>query len=264
MYTWQIYKLSPNKYTSNLTEENPRIPFHQEAIAVENFTHFPTYTPPEAGMYSVILEVGDAANNTRYCRRLVLYDNVSSVSTNEDHRLFVGSAAPETSYRWQSSLHKDVVVNWTGHFENRLHAEKKLLNPVDTFKRLDFGNNMIKKVDNIFEDFEGRRSLKPIPNAHGITRFEYVFQSVNGSAKDKDLFPSKQYINVNGTVTETQTFNHYRRDGDTFRIWIRATDAMGNTKVDASDVHFDSSPPTLSRVSFVKNVNSSKFPFSSR
>ncbi|KAK2145663.1 hypothetical protein NP493_3886g00000 [Ridgeia piscesae] len=36
-----------------------------------------------------------------------------------------------------------------------------------------------------------------------------------------------------------------RADGDSVRVWVRATDVMGNTKTDSVLVHVDSSPPVI-------------------
>ena len=36
-----------------------------------------------------------------------------------------------------------------------------------------------------------------------------------------------------------------RVDGDSLRVWVRATDVMGNTKTDSVLVHVDSSPPVI-------------------
>ena len=39
-----------------------------------------------------------------------------------------------------------------------------------------------------------------------------------------------------------------RADGDSVRVWVRATDVMGNTKIDSVLVHVDSSPPVIKDV----------------
>ena len=39
-----------------------------------------------------------------------------------------------------------------------------------------------------------------------------------------------------------------RADGDSVRMWVRATDVMGNTKTDSVLVHVDSSPPVIQDV----------------
>ena len=39
-----------------------------------------------------------------------------------------------------------------------------------------------------------------------------------------------------------------RADGDSVRVWVRATDVMGNTKTDSVLVHIDSSPPVIQDV----------------
>ena len=47
---------------------------------------------------------------------------------------------------------------------------------------------------------------------------------------------------------ETVTVEIPREDGDSVRVWVRATDVMGNTKIDSVLVHVDSSPPVIQDV----------------
>ena len=47
---------------------------------------------------------------------------------------------------------------------------------------------------------------------------------------------------------ETVTVDIPRADGDSVRVWVRATDVMGNTKTDSVLVHVDSSPPVIQDV----------------
>lgn len=42
--------------------------------------HFLTYQPKEPGVYALILEVSDSANNSAYVRRFVIYDPISTVT----------------------------------------------------------------------------------------------------------------------------------------------------------------------------------------
>ena len=264
-YTWLIHKLVPQKYTKNLTEQDPKTPLHQTDIAAVNFTSYPIFTPPESGMYSVLLQISDGANNTRYARRLVLYDNTSSVTVNTQtkNRMKVISGVNETDYKWQASLNSPIVITWRGHFENKFHVDNMLLNFVDPFQTQDYGENIIMKVDPIFEAKYGKRTMNKVSNVGGIVKFEYAFKGGHGGGKNIDFNPDMWY-NVTKSMTETQAFNSSRSNGDTLRIWLRATDIMGNQNVDHVDVNFDATPPSIENFQFENNVNSSNYAFSSR
>jgi hypothetical protein len=59
---------------------------------------------------------------------------------------------------------------------------------------------------------------------------------------------------------------HYT--GSRVRVWVRATDVMGNIKADSTLVRFDNTEPTISSSGdghmFEPNIESTKFNFSSR
>lgn len=84
----------------------------------------------QPGMYSFILNVVDNANNSQYARTLVLFDNQSSITTNNSSPMIVTSAAKETSYKWQNNLTNPISVSWKSHFRNDYHERNKLLSPV--------------------------------------------------------------------------------------------------------------------------------------
>ena len=50
-----------------------------------------------------------------------------------------------------------------------------------------------------------------------------------------------------------------RANGDTLKVWVRATDVMGNTKIDSVMVHVDSSPPVIQDVR-LSHVGGSQMP----
>ena len=53
--------------------------------------------------------------------------------------------------------------------------------------------------------------------------------------------------------SEKMTIDVPRVDGDSVRVWVRATDVMGNTKIDDVLVHVDSSPPVIQDVSLSRH-----------
>ena len=48
--------------------------------------------------------------------------------------------------------------------------------------------------------------------------------------------------------SEKITVDIPRADGDSVRVWVKATDVMGNKKTDSVLVHVDSSPPVIQDV----------------
>ncbi|KAK3090895.1 hypothetical protein FSP39_015547 [Pinctada imbricata] len=279
-YTWQVFRLEPNKYTLNLTEKDPLNPMHSSTILKINLREFPTYTPDAPGMYSIVLEVSDQANNTMYARSLVLYDSNPFVTINDDenNKIKVESAEEESDWLWQSTLDDEtgtgspIRVSWRGHFTNKILVDKKLLNPVNPFPQVRRKVSESKTIEKIvppkFEDNNGKRSLKGIENIHGIVRFEYAFKKDHRGGSDSQNVPTKSsdWDEVTEFMREEVTFTTARSDGDTIRIWIKAFDVMGSSNTDFVTVHFDSSPPAITDKDTLieKNQDSTTFYYSSR
>lgn len=85
------------------------------------------YTPPMPGAYSIVLEAADFANNTKYVRRLCLYDPSSVITTDPVYALFVTSASEAGNYTYQTNQSLQVVVTWDRHFRNSFHEENAIL-----------------------------------------------------------------------------------------------------------------------------------------
>ncbi|XP_062574387.1 uncharacterized protein LOC134236235 isoform X4 [Saccostrea cucullata] len=256
-YKIQVYQLKLN--TTNLAEPNPWRP--DEEISLTPLETSYTYTPKRAGMYSLVLNVIDKANNTQYARTLVLYDPSSNITLSE-LPFKAESAASETNYQWQNNLSNNIIMSWKGHFQNKFHDDNKLLNPVTHYRHFHYEAKYEKQVPYQLDDNSGKRTLAEIRNVHGIVKFEYFYR--HGNQGDKT---PQTWYRVNDTFSETQTFNIERKDGDTINFWVKATDIMGNTKVDLSKIFFDSSSPKSlkpSDVTFTKNVKNATFAFSSR
>jgi hypothetical protein len=148
-YYLEVFKLEPNTQ-NDLTELEPLKPIYQFETNKTSSINFPTYHPPETGMYSILLQVSDKANNSKIARRLVLYDNDSSITLTKpafnpympinvsdikigDGGMHVITAIPETGYIWQTSNEKNktrIVLNWKNHFVNTIYDQGKLLNRV--------------------------------------------------------------------------------------------------------------------------------------
>ena len=89
-----------------------------------------SYSPPRPGLYSVVLGASDLANNTKYVRRLMLFDPLSGVTSDPDHALFVSTASEAANYTYQSNITSDVVVTWEGHFRNAFLEDNGLLGKI--------------------------------------------------------------------------------------------------------------------------------------
>ncbi|KAJ8310213.1 hypothetical protein KUTeg_012078 [Tegillarca granosa] len=267
-YTLEIFQLVPEQYTKKLKEENASNPLYTKKLKAPVRT-FPTFAPKISGMYSVLLGIIDLANNTRYCRRLILFDDSSEISTSNPPLLHVASAAKETNYSWQSDFGDGslIMVKWKGHFQNKMHKDKNLLNIVKGFETVTFNDNLTKSVEFKFDDQEGRRTLKAIPNVNGILRYSIAYQSDHFGGKKLGSEPdtsSIKWIEVSKPLDEVYSFQTNVGNGDTLRVWVKAYDVMNNTKVDYTDVSFDSTMPEIENTEFVRNIINGSFPFSSR
>ncbi|XP_062588097.1 uncharacterized protein LOC134249768, partial [Saccostrea cucullata] len=262
-YVIQKYLLeADNEVPPKLCEKDPWRPL--ETFELNRTSSSFVHLPEKPGMYSFLLNVVDAANNTEYARTLVLYDPISKITVlnTTSTRIKVTSAKEETGYMWQDNLDGMIEISWKKHFQNKFHFENKLLNPVKPYKYFEFTTNIKKYVNPRMEDLDGNRTLKGIQNIYGITKFEYAYKHGNlGNATP--VF----WTQVNDSLSETQTFFVSRQNGDIINIWIRATDVMGNTKIGVTPLYFDSSPPTQlthNDVIFSPNLNLTTYAFSSR
>ncbi|XP_052105481.1 uncharacterized protein LOC127738317 [Mytilus californianus] len=269
-YNWEIHHLRADAL-GNLIEASPMEPFYSKTMFKEEYKPI-IYTPPEPGMYSIILDVADKANNSRFARQFVLYDPVSNITTDETFKLYVSSAERETHYNWQSNIQNQMLngpslsVSWKGHFRNKFHEDNQLLNSINSFHVTAMDGMYLKNVDNKLDDVSGNRTRKAIPNIHGIVLFEIASAVDSQGGKTITEIPTaiSSWKNVDNFLHENQTIDVTLSDGDTVRIWVRSKDIMGNIKVDSTVVHIDTTPPTITTVDLDPNVNNTKFDFASR
>lgn len=220
-----------------------------------------TRTPAEPGMYSYILNVIDKANNSQYARTLVLYDTQSSITTDDSSPMVATSAAEETSYKWQNNLTNPISVSWKNHFRNDFLESNKLLRPVSPYKYFNSYANFYKAVPDNLEDHDGMRTLKGITNAHGVVKFQYAYRHSN-QGNDP---PNDWKDPTDNFMSQTTSFNAIRHNGDSLNVWVKAIDILGNEKIDMIQVYFDETPPDkLGDITFIKNIENSTLPFSSR
>ncbi|CAC5366494.1 Tyrosine-protein kinase receptor Tie-1,Vascular endothelial growth factor receptor 3,Vascular endothelial growth factor receptor 1,Vascular endothelial growth factor receptor 2 [Mytilus coruscus] len=269
-YAFEVWKMefsldySVLREPDILSDYNPVPEFITEVLASNNT--FPEYEPKEPGVYSTILEVADKANNSRYVRRIAIFDKTSEISVMSSHRLFVSSASNQSNYNWQTTpenVQTTLNVQWENHFMNEVHEKGHFLARVqdytarlsDNVKRVDY-----KEIEPQFDDNEGSRTKYEIPNINSIVRFEISHGTPSTVAPTNGwevIKPLKENKSIDLTDVSV-------KDGSSHQVWVRAYDKMGNEKIDSTIVHFDHSQPIVYPPKFEKNVDDGQFPFSSR
>jgi hypothetical protein len=251
-----------------ITETSNPVPlFIEEITNITEPLHFPVFTPPEPGIYSCILEVSDEANNTRYARRFVIYDKTSQVTVRNDNPLYSMSASESSDYKWQANINNDingktrVDISWADHFVNEVHQAGHFLSPVgpyqprltDRGRRVDY-----KKLEEAFDDFEGERSRSGIENVKSIVKFEFAHEipPVDLANITWSMIPG---LKQNNSLTLSGV-----NDGYVHAFFVRATDIMGNQKIDSTTIRFDSTIPILGEPELDYNVQDGFYDFASR
>ncbi|XP_053373169.1 uncharacterized protein LOC123532025 [Mercenaria mercenaria] len=279
-YYLEIFKLEPN-INGYLTELEPLKPIYSFKTNKTSSINFPTYYPPQTGMYSILLQASDKANNSKIARRLVLYDNDSMITLTKpgfisdkpmkvsemslgDGGMHITSAIPETGYMWQTSKNGTktrIVLNWENHFVNKIYEDEKLLNkvlkyPTQFADLQDDGILRSKKYVNL-TDNEGARTRSAIPNKHGIVKFE-----INRVIGDDREVPKKGWIPHD--LTEKYELTETLDDGSYIRFWVRATDIMNHTLADYTEVHIDNTPPRVAKENLEENIVNGTYTHTSR
>ncbi|KAK7493717.1 hypothetical protein BaRGS_00015046, partial [Batillaria attramentaria] len=234
-YRLEVHGLDENR-TSLSVQENARKNYSVEWNANLTATGGPynlTVRLPEEGaarLYAIILEVHDKAGNVNYARRLVLYDNTSTVELKPSASLQVVSANTRSNRQWQTDVARDICLNWTDRFYNSDLYNTNFLMPVKT----DTGRE-------IYGDYDQQSGILPITgtdNVIGITKFE-VFWSRDGS-------PRSTPQEVPDVYAEAFCLKEQLKDGETYDIWVRATDIMGNFREENVRVSIDHTGPSVS------------------
>ncbi|WAR10285.1 hypothetical protein MAR_035361, partial [Mya arenaria] len=281
-YRIEAFLLEPNIH-DELIERNPLSPVFTYTENNTNNVRSPTFTPPRSGMFSVLLTAADRANNTKIARRLVLFDDSSEITITKpglltkipnaedvkhtvvgDGGLYIVSAVKETGFMWQTSA-KDsksrIEINWENHFINKVHDDGKLLNKVlpypTQFQDLEDNGIVRSKKYVAIDDNEGDRTLKAIPNKHGLVKFE-----LNRVFTDDRQIPASNWKPI--PLEESYVITEQLDDGSHVRVWLRATDAMNNMAVDYTEVHIDNTPPRVSDEYLEKNVENGTYTYTSR
>ncbi|VDI62920.1 Hypothetical predicted protein [Mytilus galloprovincialis] len=228
-YSIEVWKMEYSMDLDNLREPlitttvNPIPVFIQEFNETDtNIIQYPTFSPTEPGVYSCILEVSDRANNTRYARRFVLYDNTSEVTTQNENPMKCTTASSSTGYTWQTNGDKTVQISWTDHFINTVHANGHFLNSISAYaaRLTDSGRrNDYKNIENKFDDYEGKMNRNGINNINGIVQFEFAYQSPSSNVSNLSWTDLGLLENIILTLPSSE-------DGFSQMFWVRAIDAI--------------------------------------
>ncbi|KAK7466585.1 hypothetical protein BaRGS_00037308, partial [Batillaria attramentaria] len=222
------------------------------------------YTLPEPGIYSIILEAADLANNTKYVRRLCLFDPFSDITVDPKFDLFASTASKVANFSYQNNISHGVVFTWQGHFRNAFHEENVLLGPVRSYPP-QLGTRKTIPAGSPLEDHEGELTVDGIQESRGITNFQVTFAKDHKGGLEQPANPQSppngwRDVGLNTTFTLPIATS----EGDTVTVWVKATDAVGNVKVDRTKVTFDSSPPFAQELEFHMNELVPGVDFSSR
>ena len=212
--------------------------------------------PESAGVYAFLLKVSDMAGNSEYARQYCIYDpesRIDIIHRNKSIRtMFVSSATNESDYKWQNNTNK-IVVSFKDHFQNRIQTTGGFLNKIDITPEIGSLNYF---VTSIYDDLHSIRSTGAIHNVNGIINFEYVGKKTVADQK----VPTTGWISIpNSNLTsESVVIHDGNTDGNSYTVWVRAHDIMGNRAIDNVTVYFDTTPPRYSEKENVKvqtNIN---------
>ena len=224
--------------------------------------HSFTYEPDQPGVYSWILEINDRANNSAYVRRFVIYDPNSKVTSDKSNPFYATSGNSIANYEWQNSNPKTFSFSWKNHFLNKIHEDGNFLARIRLFpdSLSDGGDrNGYKSIPAKYDDMEGTRSKDVIPNERGIIKYDVAYNI----GRDQSSPSTYQYPNHGSTSIEISE-NQDLQDGNSFSVWVKAYDILGNTKEERFVLHYDSSKPAVSSAELRENVGDDKMNFTSR
>ncbi|XP_065929746.1 uncharacterized protein [Magallana gigas] len=266
-YALEVFKLekggdgtSKKPYTDLIPNPVPLI-ITEFLETTEEGGHSFTYEPDQPGVYSWILEINDRANNSAYVRRFVIYDPISKVTSDKSNPFYATSGNSIANYEWQNSNPKTFSFSWKNHFLNKIHEDGNFLARIRLFpdSLSDGGDrNGYKSIPAKYDDTEGTRSRDAIPNERGIIKYDVAYNI----GKNQSSPSTYQYPNHGSTSIEISE-NQDLQDGNSFSVWVKAYDILGNTKEERFVLHYDSSKPAVSSAELRKNVGDDKMNFTS-
>nr|XP_034310480.1 uncharacterized protein LOC105330263 [Crassostrea gigas] len=277
-YNWEIFELQNKSGTQRYVTRskadciNPQLgpecnPF-LDPIFSQKFNHTGgelsmSYTPTNPGVFAMILEASDRANNSDYVSRYVVYDPSSTIEIQTgDDDIKALSGSKNASFKWQvlsSSLQSSLNLefSWRGHFINRVHHEGGFLNNIEDYtpqlQDINTGDNKFPKTVNVKYNVVGGNGLTGslIPNEFGITKFQtYLDETGQQKVDVKGVSWIDQNIKTTASFTLAKTVS----EGDFVTLWVKAEDKIGNVKLSSLPLGFDSSKPSIYKPSFMQDM----------
>ena len=95
--------------------------------------------------------------------------------------------------------------------------------------------------------------------------FKVHFKKDHDGGKNQPPIPSSPSsvwtdLDLNTTFNIPDTAS----EGTTFTVWVKATDVLGNVKVDRTQVNFDVTPPAVEKFDFNMNSPAENVDFASK
>ena len=113
-------------------------------------------TLPEPGTYAIHLAVYDNAGNSKVARKVLLYDDSSTVEKTEGKFSRVATASQKSGYKWVDT-DTSVIVTWKDMFINIRHKNNRWLYAVKPYP----------DIESKYDDNDGNRTISSIHHVHG-------------------------------------------------------------------------------------------------
>ncbi|XP_055958832.1 uncharacterized protein LOC126829498 [Patella vulgata] len=196
-------------------------------------------TFPKTAVYSVILSAYDKAGNYKKARRLVIFDDSSSVTTTQGSVLRATSALSSTNYKWQTNLNS-VTISWTNRFINTVHHNGRFLAAVKSEPG----------VESQYDDNDGSRTTQAVDNVQGIVKFLTAFKTDHKGGSTMLELPNSSFKDIG--IKQTVTITPNVKDGDTLAYAVSAVDIVGRFRLEMIYVNFDSTAPVVENLWLTK------------
>ena len=239
----ESYQITVNEVSGpkDLLQTSTTIEFINKVSANVNLLTL-NITSDKPKLYCVTLEVKDVADNVRQARRFFLFDNTSFITSRLDKPFYISSASVGTNYTWQTH-HNDICLDWKDHFYNKFYLDNPLLSKIEP---APFG-----LISGVYEQTTGKLPVSGTPNVYGITHYKCSYALDNGTFSKE--FPVPNF-----------TDQHFCRnlplkDGDTYRLKIKAVDIANHILSEERIVYIDRSLPHIEKIEFVKDGNKKLF-----
>ena len=193
-------------------------------------------------LYCVTLEVKDVADNVRQARRFFLFDNTSFITSRSDKPFFISSASTGTNYTWQTH-HNDICLKWEDHFFNKFYLDNPLLSKIEP---APFG-----LISGVYEQTTGLLPVSGTPNVFGITQFKFSYALENASFSAEFAVPNFEGQHICKRLP--------LKDGDTYRLKIKAIDIANHTRSEERIISIDRSVPHIENIELIKDGHKNLF-----